>query len=208
MLDPNSKIFERFSNNNWVLISSKAFVCPGDFEVISHQKWENTSFIKLLKEDDNWKEQRLKIATSPVIKQHYIIDGEIFNYPVGNELLKLFSKHCSLYYFHIDLWIPSMSFEFYENGTVTRSYKVHLQPNKNQTDVDFTEESFGKLLPTEQVVLSEFAPEDPDYNYFWFPMRFIAQEFNISIEDINKVFSKKATVVKVSKVIENNIDSE
>ncbi len=156
----NQKIFDKFSCSEWIVISIY------QFETL---KKERNLTEKVTDENIKWGEFYLLndrteplLIVSPPINNWILIETNHTDKLISL-ICKLDSKEYDFFYFHIDLWIPTMTFKYYEKGNLKRDYNYFLQEG------EITIEEYGEKLDFENENLENIT-SSYGYDYFFYPL--------------------------------------
>jgi len=193
-------IFDEFSCASWLLIHQNKFdefIKQFNLELLaSCNNWEDTGKISTENEPINvstilFYEVGKLIITSP-IKEYRIIYGKSVDY-LYEAFCKCLSKNAEVYRFSIDIWIPTMLFEYYKNEQLIRHCEYDVNNDSEFIDVN----SIGEKLEFEY---EELELPDIDYACFYYPLA-IMNYLDISNEDIANILNNQCLVYK----LDNNL---
>jgi len=203
------RIFERFSCNNWMLVHNSNKVCSfiNDFElepVIKNITWYKSIFVSIEKEKIPLYKLEVpnadKLVVVPEIKEYAIIEGEAIDY-LGKEFCEYFSNSSDVYRFNIDIWIPTMYFEYYKNRKLIR--RVEYECDSDTLSIDPIE--IGKKLIFEDKI-AEIPIPDIGYGYgpFFYPLA-IMNYLGISLNDLQSFLDTDCTIYRLPEKYKKQI---
>lgn len=179
----NEEIFDRFSCNDWIVISLTQF---------EYLKKELHLAEKVLDENVKWREcyfdfdsKENLLIVSPAINDWILIEANKVDKLISL-ICKLDSKLYDFFYFHIDLWIPTMTFKYYEKGELKRYYNYFLEEG------EITIEEYGEKLDFENENL-ETVSSSFGYDYFFYPLAILFY-LGISYEQLLLALDKEKKI--------------
>lgn len=188
-------LYESFNANSWILANSNSFerFIPifSDKMITIEKTWIEAKEFSVESEPINAKNfesyNYRKLIVTNEIAGFRILESKSIE-KLGGEFASFLSKRSEVYKFSIDIWIPIMSFQYYENGAQTRSLEYELDMENHTTK----EIASGTELKFEKLNLEMPHPED-GYDDFYYPLA-IMQYLGISSQDLIKCLHEKCAV--------------
>ena len=182
-----------------MLVHNSNKVCSfiNDFElepVIKNITWYKSIFVSIEKEKIPLYKLEVpnadKLVVVPEIKEYAIIEGEAIDY-LGKEFCEYFSNSSDVYRFNIDIWIPTMYFEYYKNRKLIR--RVEYEFNSDTLSIDSIE--IGEKLVFEDKI-TEIPEPDIGYDPFFYPL-IIMNSLGISLNDLRSLLDTDCTIYRL-----------
>lgn len=182
-----NEIFENFSRKSWLLIDKStvdSFVANFSLvEIQACDRWMDA---------DAGDRRDALIMTRPVGGHVIVEGGGLVN--EGRKISEEFSARSQtpVFNFSVDIWIPYMFYEFYENGRQIRRIEYDL--NLEEGEVSCAES--GERQAFEDNV--QYAPDSPlGYDDFFYPL-YLMHALDVKMPDIAQLLRQPSTTYLIS----------
>lgn len=176
-------LFENFSANSWILAprhkTSKFIKQYTKSRITTDKTWIEAKELSVETEPinvNNYKTYNLKkLILSSIIDKYQIIESKIIE-THGRQFCHFLSEQSEAYMFNIDIWIPTMCFQYYRNEKLLRCLEYDLDMYNYITK----ETEWGEKLDFEKQQL--VVPQTKEgYDDFYYPlaiMNYLGVDYN------------------------------
>lgn len=194
------EIYNKFACLSWLFIKEEEMKKISDklnlSLISSNVKWRNSDKITTetapLSSSNITLYEINRLIVSPVINGYILVEGKFVNY-INDNWYSNITNDSFIYKFDIDIWIPTMSFTYYNHGKKIRECEYTLNEegvvaNEKGTKIEFEDKNL------------EIPSWEYGYDDFFYPLA-IMEYWGVSISDIIKALNNDCLIYKINETI-------